>query len=123
MNDSVVPELELFRFRYQYRKYYRYGRKCRHQYRRVLKSSRNRYIYMLALAKATHLSSLLPALLSAAAGLDRRRRSDNEEWEGASFAVWHYFTLDSPTCKTATCNVCKEAVSRGGTSVVRVAAL
>ena len=29
-------------------------------------------------------------------------------------AVWQYFTLDAPTSKTATCNVCRE---RGGTSV------
>ena len=32
-------------------------------------------------------------------------------------AVWQYFTLDAPTSKTATCNVCREKISRGGTSV------
>ena len=32
-------------------------------------------------------------------------------------AVWQYFTVAFPTSKTATCNICKEAISRGGTSV------
>lgn len=32
-------------------------------------------------------------------------------------AVWSYFTLETPQSKTATCNVCKAAIPRGGTSV------
>lgn len=32
-------------------------------------------------------------------------------------AVWQYFTVDFPTSKTAKCNICKEAISRGGTNV------
>ncbi|XP_070397996.1 zinc finger BED domain-containing protein 4-like [Nothobranchius furzeri] len=31
--------------------------------------------------------------------------------------VWKYFTLEAPQSKTATCNVCKAVVPRGGTSV------
>lgn len=30
--------------------------------------------------------------------------------------VWQYFTLDAPTSKTVTCNIWKEAISRGCTS-------
>lgn len=32
-------------------------------------------------------------------------------------AVWKYFTVETPQSKTATCNVCKAVVPRGGTSV------
>ncbi len=32
-------------------------------------------------------------------------------------AVWKYFTLETPQSNTATCNVCKAVVPRGGSSV------
>ena len=35
-------------------------------------------------------------------------------------AVWQYFTVDVPTSKTVTCNICIEAISRGGTSVANL---
>ena len=84
--------LEMFQFRYQYRKWCWYWSKCRYVYCATQETPGN---YCFSATKKKLISC------------DSYRASNIS-------AIWRYF---SPTSETGMCSVCKAAIWRGGTSV------